>query len=447
MRLRRLVGGARDGLLRRFGGGRWRIDRPLLVLIHRYVGLTMACFLLVAGLTGSLLAWNEELEAAISPALFHAAPLGPDARPLDPLALRARVQERHPEAFVARTPLTVEPGRSMVFRLFALPDASGALPELANDQVFVNPYTGEVLGARKWGDIAQGPENLMPFVYRLHHSLALGSVGSYLLGIVALLWTLDCFAGACLTFPARQRNRAPRTPGKGWLARWWPAWQVRWTGGSYKLNFDLHRAGGLWPWAMLFVLAWSSVAFNLSEVYDPVMKTLFAHQPDGPANRTPATLQLEPDLDWFEARETGRRLMAREAQAQGFAVQWEDALTYDPRSGQYRYRVHSDRDLSQHWGGTQVSFDASSGALVHVWLPTGAASGDTLRSWIVSLHMAALWGVPFKLFVCVLGLGVAMLSVTGTLIWWRKRQGRVKMVGKRMAENPAVAHAARLDGQ
>ncbi|MEE4465651.1 PepSY domain-containing protein, partial [Azotobacter chroococcum] len=166
--------------------------------------------------------------AAISPALFHAEPPGPEARPLDPLALRARVQALHPEAFVARTPLTVEPGRSMVFRLFALPDASGALPELANDQVFVNPYTGEVLGARKWGDIAQGPENLMPFVYRLHHSLALGSVGSYLLGIVALLWTLDCFAGAYLTFPARQRNRTPRTPGKGWPARWWPAWQVRW---------------------------------------------------------------------------------------------------------------------------------------------------------------------------------------------------------------------------
>lgn len=29
---------------------------------------------------------------------------------------------------------------------------------------------------------------------------------------------------------------------------------------------------------MLFVLAWSGVAFNLhEEVYDPVMRTLFAH--------------------------------------------------------------------------------------------------------------------------------------------------------------------------
>lgn len=427
---------------------RWRIDRPLLVLIHRYVGLTMAGFLLVAGLTGSLLAWNDELEAAISPALFRAAPPGADARPLDPLALRGRVQALYPNAFVARAPLTVEPGRSLVFRLSALPDpATGAAPDLPDDQVFVNPYTGEVLGERKRGDITQGLKNLMPFLYRLHYSLALGSVGSYAFGIVALLWTLDCFAGAYLTFPARQRRKAPGAAGKSWLARWWPVWKVRWTGGSYKLNFDLHRAGGLWPWAMLFVLAWSSVAFNLSEVYDPVMKALFAHQPDGPTSRNPAVPQLEPGIDWFAAREVGRRLMAEQARAQGFVVLREDALTYDPRQGRYNYRVYSDRDLSQHWGGTQVSFDANSGALAHVWLPTGAASGDTLRTWFVSLHMAALWGLPFRLFVCLLGLGVAMLSVTGTLIWWRKRQGRLKMEGKRAAESASIAHAARLDGQ
>ncbi|MGZ7192220.1 PepSY domain-containing protein, partial [Streptococcus pyogenes] len=79
---------------------------------------------------------------------------------------------------------------------------------------------------------------------------------------VALLWTLDCFAGAWLTFPAPQRLNAPR-PAKPWLSRWAPSWKLRLSSGAYKLNFDLHRAGGLWTWAMLFVLAWSSVAFNL----------------------------------------------------------------------------------------------------------------------------------------------------------------------------------------
>ncbi|GAB3391686.1 PepSY-associated TM helix domain-containing protein [Azotobacter armeniacus] len=442
------AGAVQGGQGRRFAGVRWRIDRPLLVLIHRYVGLTMAGFLLVAGLTGSLLAWSEELDVAISPALFRAVPPEPEAPPLDPLTLRERVQALHPDAFVARVPLTVEPGRSLVFRLFALPDpATGAVPDLANDQVFVNPYTGEVLGERKWGDITQGAKNLMPFIYRLHYSLALGTVGSYAFGIVALLWALDCFAGAYLTFPARQRSKAQGAVGRSWLARWWPAWKVRWTGGSYKLNFDLHRVGGLWPWAMLFVLAWSSVAFNLSEVYDPVMKALFAHQPDEKGLPKRAAPQLAPAIDWQPAREVGRRLMAEQARLQGFTVLREDVLTYDPHEAQYSYRVHSDRDVSQHWGSTRVSFDADSGALMHVWLPTGAASGDTIRTWITSLHMAALWGVPFRLFVCAMGLAVAMLSVTGVVIWWRKRQGRVKMASKRIAENAPAAHAARAGGQ
>ncbi len=194
--------------------------RPALALVHRWVGLVMAGFLLLAGLTGALLAWNEELDAWASPRLLRAAPPAPGAPMLDPLALRQRVQALHPEAYAAMAYLQQEPGRAAVVRLFGLPNpATGQPVEPPNDQVFVNPYTGEVLGERKWGDISQGLKNLMPFVYRLHFELALGVVGSYAFGIVALLWTLDCFVGAYLTFPARTRHGpAPvRARAKPWL--------------------------------------------------------------------------------------------------------------------------------------------------------------------------------------------------------------------------------------
>ncbi|WP_217278782.1 hypothetical protein [Achromobacter pestifer] len=29
-----------------------------------------------------------------------------------------------------------------------------------------------------------------------------------------------------------------------------------------------------------------------------------------------------------------------------------------------------------------------------------------------------------KLFICAIGLAVAMLSITGAVIWWKKRQAR-----------------------
>jgi len=429
----------RNGVARRH----WGIDRPLLVLVHRWVGLVMAGFLLVAGLTGALLAWNDELEAAVSPQLFRVTPPAPDAAPVDALVLRERVQTAYPRALVAYAPLTFEPGHAQVLRLFALPDpATGVEPELLNDQVFVDPYTGRILGERKRGDLSQGLKNLMPFIYRLHYQLALGVVGSYAFGVIALLWTLDCFVGAYLTFPAPVRkgpkpNSAAKPGGKPWAARWWPSWKVRWGGGSYKLNFDLHRAGGLWVWAMLFVLAWSSVAFNLTEVYDPVMKAVFAHQPDGGALKPLPAPKIDPAIGWYEARELGRRRMAEQARAQGFTIVREDALMHDPRSGVYHYSVISSRDVSHRWGGTSLVFDADTGDSKGLWLPTGVASGDTIRTWLTSLHMAAVGGVvaglPMKLFICSMGLVVAMLSVTGVVIWWKKRQGRVRLAARDLA--------------
>ncbi|MDP3229425.1 MAG: PepSY-associated TM helix domain-containing protein [Acidovorax sp.] len=403
--------------------------RPSLVLFHRWAGLTLTGFLLLAGLTGALLVWYEELDAWVSPHLLRAAPPAPGAPMLDPLVLRQKVQAQYPGAYAAMAPLQQIPSHAAVMRLFALPaSAAGPFQEPPNDQVFVNPYTGEMLGERKWGDITQGVKNLMPFIYRLHYSLALEKAGETLLGIVALLWTVDCFAGAWLTLPAPKRNKVA-WQARPWLLRWWPSWKLRWRQDSYKLNFDLHRAGGLWVWAMLFVLAWSSVAFNLhQEVYDPVMRTLFAHQRDEQGQAQSLQPSRAPALDWAAARKTGQKLMAEQARLHGFSIIEETLMVHDPARGQHgiwRYQVRSSRDIRDRWGSTQVIFDADTGELLHIWLPTGAAAGDTIRTWLTSLHMAALWGTPFRLFMTGMGVAVVLLSATGLVIWMRKRQARV----------------------
>ena len=391
--------------------------RTTLVLAHRYAGLVLAGFLLLAGITGSLLAWNEELDAALNPGLLRATAPAPGAQALDPLRLRAALASRYPDARVDFAPLAHEPGHPYPFQLAPRPGGPAV-----DDQVFVDPYTGEVLGSRKWGDIGQGMKNLMPFIYRLHFSLALDEIGTLLLGIVALLWTIDCFVGAWLTLPQRRRQAAP--DGARWLARWLPSWKVRWAGGGHKLNFDLHRAGGLWPWAMLLVLAWSSVAFNLTEVYHPVMRALFAHQPGPELLPRRSAPQPLPGMSWEQARATGRSLMGAEARARGLTVVQEQLMRYDPGSATFRYMVKSSADIRDRYGSTSVVFDANTGQPYAYWWPTGAAAGDTIRTWITSLHLAAVWGLPYKAFMCLLGLAVAMLSATGVVIWWRKRGAR-----------------------
>lgn len=39
--------------------------RNVLLAMHRWVGLVLAGFLMLAGITGALLVWNHELDAAL----------------------------------------------------------------------------------------------------------------------------------------------------------------------------------------------------------------------------------------------------------------------------------------------------------------------------------------------------------------------------------------------
>lgn len=405
------------------------MTRAWLVLLHRYVGLVLAAFLVLAGLTGALLVWHEELDAAINPHWMRVEPpVDRHAPPtLSRLELRERVQRAYPDAWVHWVPLRQgAPDQALSFWIEGAPDASGRHVDLGVDEVFVNPHTGDVLGARRWGDIGQGVGNLMPFIYRLHHSLALGTVGTWVFGVVALLWTLDCFVGAWLTFPARSRTDQGAAGVSARLSRWAPAWKLRWRGGIYKLNFDVHRAGGLWPWAMLLVLAWSSVAFNLYEpVYKPVTGAVLDIAPD-PREQLPRRHDEQPDpaMGWAAALTAARQHMAAVATQKGLQLLGEERFSYDAHRGLVRLEVTSNRDVSERRGRTAVFVDATNGQLLATRMPTGEAAGDTVTTWLLTLHMAHVWGLPFRLLMTLLGAVVALLSLTGVIIWWRKRAAR-----------------------
>lgn len=45
------------------------------------------------------------------------------------------------------------------------------------------------------------------------------------------------------------------------------------------------------------------------------------------------------------------------------------------------------------------------------------------------MRNSALWGLPIKILVCAMGVVVAMLSVTGIVVWARKRRARPVRTG------------------
>ena len=48
--------------------------RKALVALHRWLGLTAGAFLLILGLTGCLLVFENEIDAALNPKLFQVTP-------------------------------------------------------------------------------------------------------------------------------------------------------------------------------------------------------------------------------------------------------------------------------------------------------------------------------------------------------------------------------------
>lgn len=380
--------------------------RAIGLLIHRYVGLAIAVFLVVAGLTGSVLVFYHELDAALNPQFYR---ISAEVTRLDPLAVRERVVAQLGGAEIRTADLGGIAGGPLRY-----------WHAETGREIFADPGTGEVLGMRRWGDPAEGVANLMPFIYRLHYQLALGETGTLLFGIVALLWTIDCFVGLYLTLPRRHAASAA-IDRRSWLARWKPAWLVRATS-MFGAVFTFHRAAGLWLWALLLVFAWSAVGFNLRPVYDAAMGVVLPLSDVWNGLPRPDQPRPRPRLDWDAALVAGRNLMQDESQRRGFAIVREGALDYDPALGLYRYDVHSSLDLQRRWPGTRLWFDGDSGHRTAFDAPTGISGGNTAGSWLFALHMGGVGGLPYRLLVVVCGIAVAALSISGAVIWWRKRR-------------------------
>ncbi len=384
------------------------ILRPLLLIVHRWAGLTIVFALVVTGLTGAILPYQREIAQWIAANVWETAPPQPGAAMLSGVELMRRV-EAQTGGHVSYMSLDLDPHRTQ--SVFVSPRPGG--PTLPYEQVFADPYTGELRAKVRYGDLRDGAVNIMPFLINFHYSLAAGAWGRWVLGVAALIWTVECVLGFLLSLPRRNGGGSGQA-----FRRWWPAWRVRRGQGSHAFTYDLHRASGLWIWPVMLVFAWSAVAFNLDSVHGAVQGAFGAQGLYRPVvNPAPAQGEvMTPEA----AVAVGARLMAREAAARGFAVSGPEAISFNDHAQVTGYYARTSLDGPTGNGSTVVWFDQVSGRLVEFRSPFGTTAADAVDKTVRMLHTASFFGWPYKVFVSLFGLLTAAMAIAGFLLWLRR---------------------------
>ena len=391
--------------------------RNYLVFQHRWTGLLMTAFLAVVGLTGSILALRPQLDRVINPEL-HAHPL-PGQKLLDLATLAEKAEailgskERIGHFWLE--PIS-DPER-VIFHCHPQTDPkTGKEYENCFYVLYLNPYTGEELGRD------QGPGIPARFRWRdevlsIHSDCFMGGFGYTVVGYVALIWTIDCFVGFYLTLPLGL---------SGFLRRWKPAWWVKWNSSPLRINYDLHRASGLWLWPLLFIFAWSGVMFNLHSTYEKVMGKLTPYVLDEEEYKPnhPPHVSEPHKLSWRQILPICERLADEQAKLHGFKL---DRPLGMANGDYYDYAFRTQGDLGANTWQSDIWVDGDTGELLRADYPGSLPLGDQISVWLYALHFADfhnyLW---YRILVFLLGLMIVGLSVTGVYIWWKKRETKVR---------------------
>lgn len=410
--------------------------REFWTVVHRWMGLTIALFLIVAGTTGAVISWDHEIDEWLNADLMDTPGRGA-LQP--PLVLAQAVQAHDPRAEVSYMTLALEEGHAASFLVRPKTDPSTGQPfALDYNNVFVDPVTAEITGQRDSQSLALSKRNLMPWLRHVHESLHMPAFwgsdrwGFWLMGGVALMWLIDSFVALYLTLPKRLAVRAAQVPGqapavrpqRGWWRRWQPSWVVRWRAGGYKLNFDLHRAGGLWVWGIIIVVSFTSFSLNLyREVFYPVMRTISATTPGPYETLTPAPYGsfITPSISFAQAieiaRQEGERLNFEFPPAgiwYGGDFPFYNVSFFDP----------TDELGTMGMGLSNVYVSAETGEVLGTHRPWHGTAADVFVQLQLPLHSGRILGMPGRILMSLMGVMVVMLSITGIVIWERKRRAR-----------------------
>lgn len=353
--------------------------RRLLFKLHLYTGLFAGLLLVVTGLTGSVLVFREELEALVHPQLLVSTGAG------ERVGVEAVVQTVQ-RAYPADRPFTIRMPRTPCETY--LVKLNGAHDRF----VYVDPYSGSILGAHRQS------ESVLGWLSLLHTELLAGEAGETAVGLGGLL-----LLGLCVTG----------------LVVWWPrngkfsqGFKVQWSARWKRLNFDLHRATGIYALLFLSVTAATGAAFVFNETAIDLVDAVTASAPRPPAPRAEAN-RPGPAVRTLDT------LLHAADRALPLPTTWVSL----PQTPAAPLVVRKKRPDEAHPNGRNfVYLDPRSGAVLQVERDVSAPRGTRVFNTFYPLHVGTLAGAPTRVLQTGVGLAPLVLLLTGVAMWVNRRK-------------------------
>lgn len=396
---------------------------------HFYAGLYVIPFMLMLSLTGLIMLFDDEIESYRYGHLVHVEQVGHE---LTASAQYAAVNIGYPNAQITQYISSGEPDIANRFNV-RNDDGSSTL-------VLVNQYTGELLGeidrSDSWYQLAND----------IHGTLLIGKLGDFLIEISASLSVLLLVSGLYLWLPITPAANA------GFL-------KIRLASGNRTLMRDLHaNFGGVFSLVfLLFILsglAWAGVwgakmvqGWNTFPTYytwgeKPESTLIHADLNHGSEEELPWNLELaavpESQLHHGGNHSTvpkGEKsfpsvsLDTIIAQAQALGFERFKVFLPQTQTGVYTVAANSMAgDVTDPRKDRTTHFDQYTGdVLIDVtWADYTVIA--KLMATGVSLHQGDL-SIINKVFNIAFCLVFIAISITGAIMWWRRRPKQQHKLG------------------
>jgi len=360
--------------------------RKAIFQIHLWVGIALCLYLVVIGVTGSILVFESEIEHAAYPQLWRApAPSASSGnREADLADVIACVKHAYPGRFITAAYVPDKPGDN--FEVFLYRDGQSLY-------VFADPQSGRIVGT------LDPDASWLIWIINLHFRLLAGHTGLILNGLGAAGLLILCLTGLVVWWVG--------------LHRWMRGLKVNLRAGWKRINFDLHSAVGFWTLAVVSMWAFTGVYF----VWPDPIESAVNHFSSIASARPPVFTVPHHGSNGPQA---DLRPMIHRAQQSSPNASFAGA--FFPRNSQGALTLLMARSDPRNFSHMDyVYFDPVTSQQLAIWhRGLNSTWGASFIFWLSPLHFGMDWGLLIKILWAVLGCSLSLLSMTGVLMYWNR---------------------------